>query len=226
MLHSASIASSASGGAEGTVAAWPAGRMRYDLVKRAMDLALGAVLLALAVPVLLVAAAAIKLTSRGPILFKQVRGGLHGRPFTMCKLRTMHIGAEEDRQFLAQANEKAGPVFKISDDPRLTWVGRWLRRTSIDELPQLINVLVGQMSLVGPRPLWLPEARAVRGPAAMRAQVKPGLTCLWQISGRSELSYEHWVQLDLYYVRHRSILLDVLILVQTIPAVLSCRGAY
>jgi len=201
-------------------------RAAFDAVKRGMDLLLGGVLLLLAAPVMLMAAAAVKLTSRGPVLFRQQRAGLGGRPFVMYKFRTMYEGAEEDRAFLAAANEKSGPVFKMSDDPRLTPVGRLLRRTSIDELPQLVNVLAGQMSLVGPRPLWLPEALEVRGEARARTSVKPGLTCLWQISGRSELSYRQWVDLDLYYIRRRGLLLDLLILVQTVPAVLSCRGAY
>jgi lipopolysaccharide/colanic/teichoic acid biosynthesis glycosyltransferase len=123
-------------------------------------------------------------------------------------------------------NEQDGPVFKIAADPRLTRIGRFLRRSSIDELPQLINCLLGQMSLVGPRPLWIDEACQAKGQEKFRMSVKPGLTCLWQVSGRSELSYDKWVALDLYYVHHRSLLLDAMILVQTIPAVLSARGAY
>ncbi len=117
-------------------------------------------------------------------------------------------------------------MFKIADDPRLTPVGLWLRRSSVDELPQLFNVLRGEMSIVGPRPLWLPEARQAIGPARGRAAVKPGLTCLWQISGRSELAYDEWVSLDLCYIRNRSLLLDLMIIIQTVPAVISARGAY
>jgi len=177
-------------------------------------------------PVMAVVAVLIKLTSRGPVLFRQLRAGLNGRPFVMYKFRTMWDGAEELRPALAAMNEKDGPIFKIADDPRLTPIGRFLRRSSLDELPQLFNVLAGEMALVGPRPMWLPEARQATGPARLRTVVKPGLTCLWQISGRSELSYEDWMLLDLYYVRHRSLLLDLLILLQTPPAVLSARGAY
>jgi lipopolysaccharide/colanic/teichoic acid biosynthesis glycosyltransferase len=144
----------------------------------------------------------------------------------MVKFRTMHLGAEDDRKHLMHLNEQAGPIFKIAEDPRLTWIGRWLRQSSIDELPQLFHVLTGQMSLVGPRPFWLPEAQQAVGDARLRMLVKPGLTCLWQISGRSELSYDEWVQLDLFYISRRSLRLDLLILAQTLPAVLFGRGAF
>ena len=144
----------------------------------------------------------------------------------MYKFRTMRNGAQDERELVAHLNEQTGPVFKIAADPRVTWIGRFLRRSSIDELPQLFNVLSGKMSLVGPRPLWLPEALQSVGAARLRMRIKPGLTCLWQISGRSELTYDQWVLLDLYYIRHRSLLLDLLIIAQTIPAVLSARGAY
>ena len=144
----------------------------------------------------------------------------------MLKFRSMRRGAQEDREYFANLNEQEGPVFKIADDPRLTLLGRFMRRTSIDELPQLFNVLAGRMSIVGPRPLWLPEALQAKGKAILRTYVKPGLTCLWQISGRSELSYERWVELDIYYIENRTLLLDALIVIKTIPAVLSGKGAY
>ncbi len=204
----------------------PAGDRGYLCAKRLFDFVLGFVLLIAFCPVMLLVALTVRLTSRGPVLFKQVRGGLHGKPFTMYKFRTMYDGAEDDRKFLSHHNEANGPVFKIADDPRLTRIGGFLRRSSLDELPQLFNVLMGDMSLVGPRPLWLPEAERAVGAAKRRSCVEPGLTCLWQISGRSELSYEKWVLLDLYYIRHRSLLLDFLIVAQTIPAVLSGHGAY
>jgi lipopolysaccharide/colanic/teichoic acid biosynthesis glycosyltransferase len=175
---------------------------------------------------MLMTAAIVKLTSRGPVIFRQTRAGLHGRPFTMFKFRTMVDRAEEARKALAHLNEKDGPVFKIANDPRLTLVGRFLRRSSIDELPQLFNILRGEMSLVGPRPLWLPEAEQTKGIALFRMEVKPGLTCLWQISGRSELSYNEWVRLDLYYVQRRGMLLDLMIMFRTVSAVISARGAY
>jgi len=198
----------------------------YGWAKRTLDVVFSLALLIVLAPFLVLVVALIKLTSPGPVLFKQKRAGLGGRPFTMYKFRTMRDGAENDREHLAHLNEQDGPVFKIADDPRLTAVGRFLRQSSIDELPQLFNVLAGDMSLVGPRPLWWPEARQATGPAALRMAVVPGLTCLWQISGRSELSYEQWVKLDLCYIRRRNTLLDLLILAQTVPAVLFGRGAY
>jgi len=204
----------------------PAAGDAYERAKRILDVLIASVLLVVLAPVMLLVAALIKLTSRGPAIFTQARAGLNGKPFIMYKFRTMHVGAEDDRTFVEHLNEQNGPVFKIAQDPRLNRLGRFLRRSSIDELPQLFNVLAGHMSLVGPRPLWLPEAIQTFGAAAARAAVKPGLTCLWQISGRSELSYEEWVLLDLFYISHRSTLLDLLVIAQTVPAVLSGRGAY
>ncbi|MCD4825520.1 MAG: sugar transferase [Phycisphaerae bacterium] len=211
---------------EGQEAAVPAGGVIYAVIKRLMDIAVSLSAILLLGPGMLLVAAMIKLTSRGSVIFKQVRAGKNCQPFTMYKFRTMHPDAEEDREFLSHLNSQNGPVFKIPEDPRLIWIGKFLRRSSIDELPQLFNVLMGQMSLVGPRPLWLPEAQQARGVATLRTQVRPGLTCLWQISGRSELTYEQWILLDLYYIRRRNLPLDTLILVQTIPAVLSTHGAY
>jgi len=202
-----------------------AGRI-YRVTKRLLDIALAVAGLVLLCPLMLVVAIFIKLTSRGPVFFSQTRAGLDGHPFTLFKFRTMHVGAESDREFLGHLNSQNGPVFKAPNDPRLSFGGRFLRRSSIDELPQLYNVLRGEMSLVGPRPLWAPEAEATEGLARKRTCVKPGLTCLWQVSGRSELSYEQWVLLDLFYIRHRGLWLDLRILLQTIPAVLSGHGAY
>jgi len=198
----------------------------HAFVKRAADIITAGMLLVLLAPVMLVVAVFVKLTSRGEVFFKQTRVGLHGRSFTMYKFRSMRRGAQDDRKFIKHLNEKDGPVFKVANDPRLTPIGGFLRRSSLDELPQLWNVLKGEMSLVGPRPLWCPEARKATGRARLRTCVKPGLTCLWQISGRSELGYDKWVELDLYYIQNRSLLLDLLIVIQTIPAVLSGRGAY
>ena len=211
---------------EGILAAAPPRSKAYEITKRILDTVCVSILLALLSPLMVLAAVLIKLTSRGPVIFQQKRAGRSGKPFTMYKFRTMRVGAEEDQVFLAHHNEQDGPAFKMTNDPRLTVIGRLLRRTSIDELPQLLNVLTGKMSLVGPRPLPLQEAQKVTGQATLRTAVKPGLTCLWQISGRNELTYEERVLLDLYYIRHRSVALDLLILVRTIPAVLSCRGAY
>ncbi|MCE5327572.1 MAG: sugar transferase [Planctomycetaceae bacterium] len=198
----------------------------YDFAKRIMDIVVGSLLLALMAPLMLVTALLVKLTSRGPVIFRQERAGLGEQPFTMFKFRTMRVGAEDDRTFLNHRNEKDGPVFKITNDPRLTSLGRLLRRSSIDELPQLFNVLAGHMSLVGPRPLWMPEAKKVTGPERIRLAVKPGLTCLWQISGRSDLTFAQWMSLDQYYVAHRCLLLDAMIMIQTLPVILSGQGAY
>ena len=204
----------------------PAKTSFYDIAKRILDVAIAAILLILLSPLLLLTSVLVKLTSPGPVIFHQVRAGLRGEPFIMYKFRTMRDGAEEDLALVKNLNEKNGPIFKIVNDPRLTRLGRFLRRSSMDELPQLFNVLQGKMSLVGPRPMWLPEAQQTVGVARQRMLVKPGLTCLWQISGRSELSYEEWILLDLFYIRHRSFMLDLLILFQTPPAVVSTRGAY
>jgi exopolysaccharide biosynthesis polyprenyl glycosylphosphotransferase len=194
-------------------------------VKTIADRVAGAVLLVLAAPLLLAIALAVRLNSRGPAFFVQERGGLNGHPFRMYKFRTMRHGAELQRDQLMAANEMDGPVFKIAADPRLTSIGRFLRRTSLDELPQLVNVVRGEMSLVGPRPLPLVETRGLTGPHRRRLSVRPGLTCLWQVSGRNELGFERWMELDLEYVDHWSLSLDFAILLRTVPALLSGRGA-
>jgi exopolysaccharide biosynthesis polyprenyl glycosylphosphotransferase len=194
-------------------------------LKALCDRVVAAAGLVLTLPVLVVAVVAIKLGSRGPVFFVQTRGGLHGRPFRMLKFRTMREGAEDERAALLQQNEMDGPVFKIRHDPRVTRVGRWLRRTSLDELPQLWNVLQGEMSLVGPRPLPIVETRALAGPHRRRLSMRPGITGLWQVSGRNDLGFEAWMALDLQYVDHWSLGLDLAILLRTLPAVLSQKGA-
>jgi lipopolysaccharide/colanic/teichoic acid biosynthesis glycosyltransferase len=175
----------------------------------------------------LLVALAIRLTSPGPVIFRQERAGLHGRPFTMLKFRTMASDAEQRQADLMELNEMKGPVFKIENDPRITPLGRFLRRTSIDEFPQLWNVLRGEMSLVGPRPLPLYEIDRIEKDAQRRRlSVKPGLTCLWQISGRNGItSFEEWVALDLKYIDNWSLWLDLKILLKTIPVVLRGSGA-
>jgi exopolysaccharide biosynthesis polyprenyl glycosylphosphotransferase len=194
-------------------------------VKALIDRAVGLVMLLMTLPLMLAIAVAVKLTSRGPILFVQERGGLHGRPFRMLKFRTMREGAEAERAELLAANEMDGPVFKIAEDPRVTRLGRFLRRTSMDELPQLVNVVRGDMSLVGPRPLPVVETRELTGIHRRRLSMRPGITCLWQISGRSELGFGEWMALDLQYVDHWSLGLDFAILLRTLPALVSGRGA-
>jgi exopolysaccharide biosynthesis polyprenyl glycosylphosphotransferase len=196
------------------------------LVKRCLDILLGGIALVGALPVLVAAALAIKLTSPGPVLFLQERYGLNKRRFKMYKLRTMVAGAEAQQALLEARNEANGPVFKIRDDPRLTRVGRVLRRLSIDELPQLINVLKGDMSLVGPRPLPMRDVSLFSEPALMRRfSVYPGITGLWQVSGRSELGFDEWIRLDLQYIDEWSLQLDLRILLRTLPAVVQGKGA-
>jgi exopolysaccharide biosynthesis polyprenyl glycosylphosphotransferase len=197
------------------------------MVKGLIDFFGALLLLFASSPLFFVAAVGTKLTSPGPILFKQRRAGKHGRPFTMLKFRSMHTDAEMRRSELEAFNQMTGPVFKVQDDPRITRFGRFLRATSIDELPQLINVLQGHMSLVGPRPLPIYEVERFDDLAQRRRlSVKPGLTCLWQIGGRNEITdFSDWVKLDLEYIDQWSLWLDIKILLKTIPAVLFGRGA-
>ena len=195
--------------------------------KQLLDLTAAFLLLILlAVPLLLVGLA-IKITSPGPVLFRQRRCGLNGRPFTMLKFRSMVSDAEQRKQELAALNEMGGPVFKLTNDPRITPIGRWLRKFSVDEFPQLLNVLRGEMSLVGPRPLPVDEVQRFDDPAhRRRLSVKPGLTCLWQVSGRNEVKdFKDWVRLDLEYIDNWSFWLDLKILWRTIPVVLTGAGA-
>jgi len=187
--------------------------------------ALGLILLS---PLLLVVAVLVKLSSPGPVIFKQQRAGRHGRPFTMYKFRSMRAGAEAERNALQERNQMTGPVFKVADDPRITPIGRWLRRSSLDEFPQLVNVLLGQMSLVGPRPLPIYEVDNFELTAhRRRLSMKPGLTCLWQISGRNAVqNFSDWVKLDVEYIDNWSLWLDLKILLRTIPVVLLGKGAH
>ena len=195
-------------------------------VKRSLDVVLSAAALLLLAPVLLATAIAISLDSPGPVLFRQRRVGVNGRAFTLLKFRSMHVDAEARIESLRHLNEASGPVFKIRDDPRVTRVGRFIRRTSIDELPQFWNVLRGEMSVVGPRPPLPSEADLYQRRHVRRLSVKPGITCTWQVSGRSSVGFDRWVELDLAYIDNWSLWQDVKILARTIPAVLSGRGAH
>ncbi len=195
-------------------------------LKRAMDLLVASVSLLITIPLSVGIAVAVKVTSRGPILFRQRRIGRLGRPFTLLKFRTMVLGAEEMLDDLDDRNEADGPLFKIRDDPRMTTVGRWLRRWSLDELPQLVNVLKGDMSVVGPRPPLPQEVRTYTDWQNGRLEVAPGVTGLWQVEGRSELSFEESVQRDIFYIENWSLSFDLFILAKTVPALLSRRGAY
>jgi exopolysaccharide biosynthesis polyprenyl glycosylphosphotransferase len=195
-------------------------------LKRALDIAgalFGIILLA---PLFLIVAVCIKATSKGPVVFRQERYGLNKRTFYIYKFRSMIVDAEASQAKYEHLNQNSGPVFKIFADPRVTKVGAFLRKTSIDELPQLFNVLKGEMSLVGPRPLNLRDVGKFSEAWLMRRfSVKPGLTCIWQVSGRSDISFDRWIKLDLHYIDHWSLLLDMKILAMTFPAVLKGRGA-
>ena len=198
-----------------------------SVLKHVMDLVGAFILLILLSPLFLLIAIAIKLTSPGPVFFQQQRSGQNGAPFTLYKFRTMITNAEQLKHELEALNEMSGPVFKVTNDPRITRMGKWLRRYSLDELPQLFNVLRGEMSLVGPRPLPVDEVRRFSDLAhRRRLSVKPGITCLWQISGRNQIKdFKDWVRLDLEYIDNWSLWLDVSILLRTIPAVFAATGA-
>ncbi len=193
--------------------------------KRAMDVLGAAAGLVCFAPVFLAVAAAIRMSDPGPVFFRQRRAGLGGRPFKIVKFRTMCVDAEAKKQALRARSEQDGPAFKLAQDPRVTAVGRLLRKTSLDELPQLWNVLKGDMSLVGPRPLPLDEQGGAERWQQSRLDVTPGLTCVWQVKGRSTVTFDEWVRMDVGYIRRQTIWEDVKILAQTVPAVLLRRGA-
>ena len=203
------------------------GRHFYEsVVKRALDILLSGVGLLAALPIWLVIVAAIRYESPGSAIFVQERVGLNGRRFRFYKFRSMYVDAEARLAEVMAQNEVDGPVFKIRNDPRVTKVGAFLRRSSLDELPQLINVFKGDMSLVGPRPPLPREVELYRPSDAIRLSVKPGLTCLWQISGRSNLSFDQWMEFDREYIRQMSFWFDLKLLVRTVGAVLTMKGAY
>ena len=199
---------------------------RIPFWKRAMDIVGAIVGLIIFSPLMLTVAIAIKLTSKGPVIFKQKRAGLGGKPFTFYKFRSMVLDAENKKKGLMKFNFRTGPVFKMTDDPRITSVGKFIRKWSFDELPQFYNVLKGDMSLVGPRPPTLDEVPQYDNWQNRRLEVKPGITCLWQISARHKSDFDNWVRLDIEYVRKQSLLLDLKILILTLPAVLSRKGAH
>ena len=199
----------------------------YDrTLKRVLDLVLASLGMLATLPIWLAIVVAIRLDSPGAALFVQDRVGIHGRRFRFYKFRSMYADEEHRVGELQSSNEVSGPVFKMRADPRVTRVGNLLRRTSLDELPQLLNVLKGEMSLVGPRPPLPKEVEQYRPSDSMRLSVKPGLTCLWQISGRSTIGFDEWMELDREYIRRMSLGVDLTILMRTVWAVLSCRGAY
>ncbi|MDH3629104.1 MAG: sugar transferase [Acidobacteriota bacterium] len=195
------------------------------LLKRCMDIGISAALLIAISPIMLATVILVKTTSRGPALFRQARLGLNGRKFQMLKFRSMYIDAENRRAELEAQNEMQGPVFKIAADPRITPIGRLIRKFSIDELPQLWNILRGEMSLVGPRPPLGDEVQLYERWQRRRLSMKPGLTCLWQVNGRNRILFDDWMKLDLEYIDNWSLALDLRILLRTIPAVVLARGA-
>lgn len=194
--------------------------------KRPFDLTLGLIILALLAPVFLIIAALVKLTSAGPVMFVQKRVGKDGTHFAIYKFRSMYMEAEARRAELLATSDREGICFKAKKDPRITAVGRWLRRLSLDELPQIFNVLQGDMSLVGPRPALLSEVAAYPARAMLRLSVLPGITGLWQVSGRAEIGFDEMVDLDIHYARTGSLSADLVILARTFEAVFSGRGAY
>jgi exopolysaccharide biosynthesis polyprenyl glycosylphosphotransferase len=194
-------------------------------VKRAMDVVLSALVLAFSIPFMFVIGALIRLTSKGPAIYRQIRCGLYGRKFVLYKFRSMKEGAEDVLWEIKHLNEMDGPVFKMRNDPRVTALGRFLRKSSIDEWPQFWNVLKGDMSLVGPRAPLPEEVKEYTRWQRRRLSVKPGITCLWQVSGRNEIDFHEWMKLDLHYIDNWSLLLDLKIILRTFPVVLLGRGA-
>jgi exopolysaccharide biosynthesis polyprenyl glycosylphosphotransferase len=196
-----------------------------ELAKRSLDIILSGIGIVIFSPVFVIVAMAVKITSKGPVFFSQERIGLNGRPFKMYKFRSMVVNAEELKEKLAHLNEMSGPVFKITNDPRVTSVGRFLRKTSLDELPQIFNVFKGDMSLVGPRPPLSKEVDLYDFKHRKRLAVRPGITCIWQISGRNEVDFEEWMDMDAEYIERWSLWLDFEILAKTVPVVLMRKGA-
>ena len=198
----------------------------YLVLKRLMDIVGASVGLLLASPIMLIVAILIKLEDpKGPILFSQIRNGAYPKTFKMYKFRSMYVDAEDRLQELMHLNEQSGPAFKIKNDPRITKIGKFIRKTSLDELPQLFNVLKGDMSLVGPRPAIPREVEQYTSYQKQRLFVKPGLTCIWQVSGRNNIGFEEWVELDIEYIKTRNLWLDIKLILLTIPAMLGDENA-
>lgn len=204
----------------------PVRPVAYANAKRVLDIVLSLLGILLFAPIFLLVALLVKMTSRGPVIFRQTRVGVGGRLFTCYKFRSMYQDAERRKAELMHLNEATGPVFKMKHDPRITPVGRIIRKLSLDELPQLFNVLRGDMSIVGPRPPVPQEVVRYSKHELQRLSVVPGLTCLWQISGRSTIGFERWVELDLAYIDNMSFWNDLKIIAMTVPAVVTGRGAH
>lgn len=198
----------------------------YLRIKRGMDVLLSIVALVVLAPVFLVTAIAIKLEDGGPVLFKQYRAGKDMKPFEIYKFRSMYVDADARLSVMMKDNEQTGHAFKIRNDPRITRVGRFIRKYSIDELPQLINIIKGDMSIVGPRPILTFQMEECNSHEQQRLVVQPGLTCYWQIGGRANIKWKEWVEMDLDYIEDMSLWTDLKIIVKTIPAVFDREGAY
>jgi exopolysaccharide biosynthesis polyprenyl glycosylphosphotransferase len=199
---------------------------RYALVKRVFDILIASIALILLLPLFLLIAVLVRLSSPGPIIYRSERIGLCGAPFQFPKFRSMYTDSDTKLQQLMTENEKDGPIFKIKKDPRITPVGRFLRKYSLDELPQFISVIRGEMSLVGPRPPIRREVEQYDEVAMRRLTVKPGITCYWQVMGRSDLTFDEWMELDNQYINEMSFLVDLSIVMKTPMAVIRGRGAY
>lgn len=198
----------------------------YKCVKRCMDISLSGLALIVLSPVFLITAIAIKLEDNGPVFFTQPRAGKDMKPFKIYKFRSMRINAEAELADMMAENEQTGHAFKIKDDPRITRVGKVIRRFSIDELPQLLNIIKGDMSIVGPRPILMFQMEECSQYEKQRLIVQPGLTCYWQIGGRANIKWDEWVELDLDYIEDMSLWTDIKMIVRTIPAVVDREGAY
>lgn len=202
-----------------------ANQNRYEKIKRFFDICLSAVALVVLSPLLLVIAILIYLEDKGPVIYSQTRIGKDGRAFKLYKFRSMCVDADEKLKDLQKLNERDGPVFKIKNDPRVTKVGKFIRKTCIDELPQLVNIIKGDMSIVGPRPPLPNEVEQYNSYQKQRLLVVPGLTCYWQIQKGEETTFDEWVELDLKYIKERSILLDFRLILLTFKVILSGKGA-
>ena len=187
----------------------------YELVKRIIDIICSLIALIVLMPILILVAIIIKIESNGPIIFAQHRVGKAGKLFKMYKFRSMVSNAEELKENLTKENERTGPMFKIKNDPRITRMGKFVRKTSIDELPQLVNILKGDMSIVGPRPSLPDEVKEFEDWMLQRLNVRPGLTCYWQVAGRNDIEFEEWMKLDIKYVEERNCLIDIILIMKT-----------
>ena len=198
----------------------------YEIIKRLIDIVCSFVGILALSPLFIVIAIIIKLTSKGPVFFSQKRVGKYGREFNMYKFRSMVVNAEELKEKLVAQNEMSGPMFKMKDDPRVTKVGKFIRKTSLDELPQLWNVLKGDMSLVGPRPSLPKEVAQFEDWMHRRLEVKPGLTCYWQVSGRNNIDFEDWMKLDIRYVKERNLWIDIKLIFKTVGVLFGDKNAH